>query len=160
MDVTWNATTNKAVSPMDAGLKKVDEADALAWFDLDEVDDDEIQRNLVSNPEALDNSASAKRASTLITGDVDTNTLGSLTQVQKGIAPATSAPPAKTSLHKKASRKEKTKDSDTIASDQANYTDNTAGTAATSETAIGLVEDAMADIMGVDPGDVANMSKT
>eukprot|EP00978_Attheya_sp_CCMP212_P043715 scaffold290012_cov35-Attheya_sp.AAC.1 len=46
MDVTWNATTKKAVSPRDAGLKKADEADALAGFDLDEVEEDEIQRNL------------------------------------------------------------------------------------------------------------------
>eukprot|EP00978_Attheya_sp_CCMP212_P004795 scaffold10547_cov35-Attheya_sp.AAC.1 len=46
-DVTWDIELNKAVSPRDKILEDADKIDADAGFDLDEIDDDEIQRDLV-----------------------------------------------------------------------------------------------------------------
>eukprot|EP00978_Attheya_sp_CCMP212_P004796 scaffold10548_cov59-Attheya_sp.AAC.1 len=79
-DVTWDIELNKAVSPRDMILEDADKIDADAGFDLDEIADDEIQRDLVDT-EGMEDKNKAKVTSKMMTGNEDADTLGSFQKV-------------------------------------------------------------------------------
>eukprot|EP00978_Attheya_sp_CCMP212_P035936 scaffold159294_cov46-Attheya_sp.AAC.1 len=79
-DVTWDIDLNKAVSPRDKILEDADKIDADAGFDLDEIADDEIQRDLVDT-EGMEDKNKAEVTSKLMTGKEYANTLGSFQKV-------------------------------------------------------------------------------
>jgi hypothetical protein len=79
-DVTWDVELNKAVSPRDKILEDADKIDADAGFDLEELADDEIQRDLIDT-EGMNDKNKAEVTSKLMTGNEDDDTLGSFQKV-------------------------------------------------------------------------------
>jgi hypothetical protein len=81
-DVTWDVEKHQAISPHDHIWDEADKLDADAGFDLEEIPDEEIQRDLVDNADMV----TAKDAATsrMMTGNEDMDTLGSFGKVNDG----------------------------------------------------------------------------
>eukprot|EP00978_Attheya_sp_CCMP212_P045985 scaffold368430_cov59-Attheya_sp.AAC.4 len=79
-DVTWDIDLNKDVSPRDKILEDADKIDAHAGFDLDEIADDEVQRDLIDT-EGMEDNDKVTVTSKLMTGNGDADTLGSFQKV-------------------------------------------------------------------------------
>jgi hypothetical protein len=79
-DVTWDLELNKAVSPRDKILEDADKIDADAGFDLDEIADSEVQRDLIDT-DGMEDANKAAVTSKLMTGNEDNDTLGSFQKV-------------------------------------------------------------------------------
>eukprot|EP00978_Attheya_sp_CCMP212_P024821 scaffold78627_cov55-Attheya_sp.AAC.1 len=87
--ISWDPVTQKAVSPNDAELEQMEEADALLGFDLDDEADDAED----GTGRLVDATPANALRSKMITGNKEVDTLGSYSAAQKG-KPLPKAPPA------------------------------------------------------------------
>eukprot|EP00978_Attheya_sp_CCMP212_P013885 scaffold34980_cov29-Attheya_sp.AAC.1 len=110
--ISWDPVTQKAVSPNDAELEQMEDADALLGFDLDDKADNAED----GTGRLVDATPANALHSKMITGNKEVDTLGSYSAAQKGKSLPKAFPAA-------------TKDSGTVISK-----DTTQGTQATSDT--------------------------
>eukprot|EP00978_Attheya_sp_CCMP212_P014258 scaffold36251_cov47-Attheya_sp.AAC.1 len=136
-DVTWNIELNKAVSPRDKILKDADKIDADAGFDLDEIADDEIQRDLV-DADGMEDKNKVEVTSKMMTGNEDADTLGSFQKVNDNNS---------------------TIREQEFTSNDSNVSNDTCDTTGTSKEEISFLEKQLSSLLGKTEDNNANLTK-